>query len=156
MTLKDRIKFKLFLGLKLPAAFWSGIRLTHLDKERAIVEIKHGWRNQNPFKSIYFACLAMAAEFSTGILAHEIVQSTGVPFSMLVVRLNADFTKKATGRIRFTCQDGGAFEQILKKCMATGEPQTIDAVSIGIDEAGDEVARFTIQWSFKSKVVKAV
>lgn len=155
MTLKDRIKFKLFLGLKLPAAYWSGIKLTHLDKTRAVVEIKHSWRNQNPFRSIYFACLAMAAEFSTGVLAHEIVQASGQPFSMLVIGVNASFTKKATGKIRFTCQDGAAFDQVLKDCIASGEPHTIDSVSIGVDEAGDQVAQFIIQWSFKRKSVKA-
>lgn len=154
MTLKDRIRLKFFLGLKLPAAFWSGIRLTHLDKAQAIVEIKHSWRNQNPFRSIYFACLAMAAEFSTGVLAHEIVKTSGHPFSMLVVGLQANFTKKATGRIRFTCQDGAAFEQVLKECIISGEPGTIDSISIGVDEAGDQVAQFTIRWSFKCKSVK--
>ena len=154
MTLKDRVRFKLFLGLKLPAAFWSGIRLIHLDKAHAVVEIKHGWRNQNPFRSIYFACLAMAAEFSTGVLAHEIVKTSGHPFSMLVVGLQANFTKKATGRIRFTCQDGAAFDQVVKKCILSGEPCTIDSVSTGVDEAGDQVAQFTIQWSFKCKSVK--
>lgn len=154
MTLKDRIRLKLFLGLKLPAAFWSGIRLIHLEKTHAVVEIKHSWRNQNPFRSIYFACLAMAAEFSTGVLAHEIVKASGHPFSMLVIGLNANFTKKATGRIRFTCQDGAAFEQVLKECINSGEPRTLDSVSIGVDEAGDPVAQFTIQWSFKCKSTK--
>lgn len=50
----------------------------------------------------------MAAELSTGILAMNAIEQTDRPFSLLVVGLEAEFTKKATGTITFKSSDGTA------------------------------------------------
>ena len=70
---------------------------------------------------------------------------------MLVVRTEANYTKKATGRTTFHCTDGPAIRESIRKARSTGDPQTIKARSLGTNPAGEVVAEFFITWSFKVK-----
>ncbi|MBF9238700.1 DUF4442 domain-containing protein [Hymenobacter sp. BT683] len=144
------LKLRLFLMQKLPMAGLAGLRLTALTPEQAVVTIRFQFLTQNPFRSIYFACLAMAAEFASGIQAMMHVQAGG-PVSMLVTKLEADFSKKAVGLISFTCADGARIAQAVAESRATGEGRTVVATSTGLDDAGDLVAVFRITWSFRAK-----
>jgi len=135
----------------LPLAFIAGLRVIHIDEKKAAVSIPYKFLNQNPFQSIYFAALAMAAELSTGILAITSVQTASKPVSMLVFEMSANFTKKAKGKIVFSCNDGKAIEEAIEESVKTGEGQIVTATSIGIDSEGDQVAEFKFTWTFKPK-----
>lgn len=137
--------------LKLPAAFWCGVRTKKITEEICQVTVKHRWFNQNPFHSMYFAVQAMAAEFTTGALVMLQIQKSGSKISMLVTSNKAIFTKKAVGRITFTCSDGISIQQVLEKAIATKEGQTIWLKSVGIDENGVQVSEMEFQWSIKAK-----
>lgn len=143
-------KLRLFLLRKLPMAWLAGLRLAELTPERATVTVRYKYLTQNPFRSIYFACLAMAAELASGIQAMMHVQAGG-PVSMLVVKMEAEFTKKAVGLIAFTCPDGPRIAQAIAESRATGEGRTAECTSTGLDEAGAVVAVFRITWSFRAK-----
>jgi hypothetical protein len=143
-------KMRLFMLRKLPMAWLAGLRLRSLTPEVATVTIRYKYLTQNPFRSIYFACLAMAAELASGIQAMMQVQG-GRAASMLVVGLTAEFSKKAVGLITFTCPDGAAIAQAMAESRATGEGRIVVCTSTGVDEAGDVVAVFKIMWSFRAK-----
>ncbi len=144
------LKLRLFMLRKLPMAALAGLRLTALTPDAATVTIRYKYLTQNPFRSIYFACLSMAAELASGIQAMMHTQAGG-PVSMLVVGLTAEFTKKAVGVIAFTCPDGAAIAQAVAESRATGEGRTVVCTSTGTDEAGDVVATFRVTWSFRAK-----
>ncbi len=144
------MKLRLFMVRKLPMAWLAGLRLTQLTPEYATVTIRFKHLTQNPFRSIYFACLAMAAELASGMQAMMHVQG-GSPVSMLVVKLEGDFTKKAVGLITFACPEGPAIAQAVAESRATGEGRTVVCTSTGVDEAGDVVAVFRLTWSFRAK-----
>lgn len=144
-------KLNTFLFFKLPSAFWSGVRVKSISKEECIVTVKHRWFNQNPFKSMYFAVQAMAAELTTGALVMMQIKNSGKKISMLVANNNGNFTKKATGRITFTCADGNVIEEAIQKTIATGEGQTIWMKSIGKNEKGEQVSEMNFEWSIKLK-----
>ena len=144
------LNLRLFMLRQLPMAWLAGLRLTQFTAEAATVTIRHKFLTQNPFRSIYFACLAMAAELASGIQAMMCVQA-GSPVSMLVTHLEADFTKKAVGLISFTCADGPTIAQAIAESRATGEGRTVVTTSTGTDEAGDTVAVFRITWSFRAR-----
>ena len=144
------MKLKLFMLQKLPMAWLAGLRLVQLNPESATVTIRFKYLTQNPFRSIYFACLAMAAELASGIQAMMHTQAGG-PVSMLVVGIQGDFTKKAVGLIAFTCPDGPRIAQALAESRTTGEGRTVECTSTGVDEAGDVVAVFRLTWSFRAK-----
>jgi hypothetical protein len=140
----------IFLLKNLPAAFFSGVRIRDLNKNSCITSVKYSWFTKNPFRSIYFACLSMAAELSTGALAFSAVKEAGLPISMLVVSSSATFEKKARGRILFSCDQGNEFVEIVKK-VEEGEKLILTAHSTGKNEKGEVVARFQFTWSFSKK-----
>ncbi|CAN5479356.1 DUF4442 domain-containing protein [soil metagenome] len=147
----NRFKFGFFMFTKLPSAWLCGVRLRTIDDAHAVVSVPYKWLSQNPFRSIYFACQAMAAEMSTGVLAIGHTYERNPPVSMLVTKMEAVYKKKATGRIYFTCNDGHVILQTIEKAIATGEGQVITATSIGVNKGGEIVSEFKIEWSFKAK-----
>jgi hypothetical protein len=144
-------KMNAFLFLKLPSAFWSGVRVKSVSTEQCVATVKHRWFNQNPFKSMYFAVQAMAAELTTGALVMMQIKKSGKNISMLVANNNGNFSKKATGRIAFTCNDGALIGEALQKTIATGEGQTIWMKSMGQNEKGEQVSEMNFEWSIKLK-----
>ena len=56
---------RIFLLIKLPAAFFMGVRIRSIRDDSAEVTVPYAWRSQNPFKSIYFA--RTVGEFPTRI-----------------------------------------------------------------------------------------
>jgi hypothetical protein len=135
---------------KLPMGLLAGLKVTEFTAQHAAVTIRFGYLTKNPFRSLYFACLAMAAELSTGCQGLVLAED-GSPVAMLIVGLEGEFTKKAVGLITFRCDDGAAIATAIREARATGEPRTAAATSIGRDEAGDTVATFRITWSFKAR-----
>lgn len=145
------LKFNFFLFYKLPAAFFSGVRLKEVSAGRAVATVPFKWFSQNPFRSIYFACQAMAAELSTGILAMAHLHGRNPAVSMLVIRIEGDFFKKGTSVVSFTCEDGEAMRAAIEETVSTGEPVTFTAVSTGKNVKGESISEFRITWSFKRK-----
>ena len=144
-------KLNKFLFFKLPSAFLCGVRVTAIDEKKCVVSVKHRWINQNPFNSMYFAVQAMAAELATGALVMFQIQKSGKKISMLVANNKGNFTKKATGRITFTCLDGHLIEQAIIETVATGEGQTFWMKSVGVDEKGIQVSEMDFEWSVRAK-----
>ncbi len=145
------IRFAFFKLVKLPAAFIAGLKIGYIDESKTVILVKHGWINQNPFKSMYFAVQAMAAEMSTGLFPVGQTYKRTPAVSMLVVGLEAKFVKKATGLIAFTCTDGLMVAQTIEEAIQTKEGKTIVCKSTGTNSNGEVVAEFYITWSFKSK-----
>lgn len=154
-TMLHPFKFRLFALMKLPSAFFSGVRVRTLDQNTCTVSVPYKWFSQNPFRSTYFACLAMAAEMSTGVLALMYLHKLEPAVSMLVVKLEAEYFKKATDKTTFICKQGEEFCHIIERALVTGESQQMVAISEGFNETGDLIARFHITWSFKARSRKA-
>jgi hypothetical protein len=140
-----------FLFFKLPSAFWCGVRIKSIVANQCVVTVKHRWMNQNPFNSMYFAVQAMAAELTTGALVMFQIKKSGQKISMLVANNKGNFSKKATGRITFVCNDGNLIEQAIQKTIETGEGQTFWMKSIGTNEKGEQVSEMDFEWSVRLK-----
>tara|TARA_R110002111_G_scaffold158899_4_gene225702 strand:- start:2664 stop:3083 length:420 start_codon:yes stop_codon:yes gene_type:complete len=136
---------------KLPAAYFTGVRTKHLDDTTCVVSVKHRWVNQNPFKSMFWAVQGMAAELTTGALVMKKIKESGKKISMLVASNNASFTKKATGRITFTCKEGNKIDEAIKQTIETGEGQTVWLNANGVNADGVEVSSFNFEWTLKVK-----
>jgi hypothetical protein len=144
-------KYTLFTLFKLPAAGITGVRLTHLDDRSSTASIKHRWINQNPYSSMFWAVQGMAAEFPTGILLTQEIERSKRNISMLVLNNKASFTKKATGRINFTCNQGEEARATIDKLISTGEPQTVWLDAVGVNESGQQVSSFSFEWTLLLK-----
>jgi uncharacterized protein DUF4442 len=148
-SLKHPLKFRMFLLSRLPNAFFAGLRIRDLDETACRVTVPYKWFTKNPFRSTYFACLSMAAEMSTGVLCLVHLHKRNPPVSMLVVKMEAEYFKKAVGQTSFICDDGLKIKECVEQAVQTGESRTIRARSIGKNSDGVAVAEFFITWSFK-------
>src|SRR5215203_1253978 len=119
------VKFRMFLFWKLPAAFFSGVRIKEIDEDRSVVTVPYKWLTQNPFSSTYFASLAMAAELSTGVLGMMHVYKRTPPVSMLITNMEASYFKKATGKTYFVCESGKQILNTIEQTIAAGIPESI-------------------------------
>jgi len=145
------VSYRLFLLARLPLVYFTGIKIKTLDEDGCTTVAKYSWLNQNPFRSMYFAVMNMAAELSTGVLCMGNIYEQKPAVSMLVVRTEAEYYKKATGKISFTCNDGSLIAATIGQAKETGEPYTIKCTSTAINEAGETVAMFWITWSIRAK-----
>jgi hypothetical protein len=134
---------------KLPSAVFWKFRIKKLDAEKCVVTIPYSWRTQNPFKSIYFAAMAGAAELSTGALCQLAIAGLG-KHSMLVVDFRAEYFKKANQTITFTCDQGQELFELLGP-LEPNDTAKLMMISSGKNPQGEEVARFYVTWSFKRK-----
>lgn len=147
---KNPVKFRLFLLKNLPAAYFSGVRISSVSEEEAAVSVPYKWFTRNPFRCTYFACLSMAAEMSTGILAMANTYQRSPGVSMLVTGIEGKFYKKATGLTRFICKEGNSIQQTIADVVAAG-PQSIKVLSSGFNAEKELIAEFWITWSFKAR-----
>lgn len=142
-------KLNAFMFFKLPSAFWGGVRVKSIEETTCKVTVKHRWFNQNPFNSMYFAVQAMAAEFTTGALVMLQIKKSGKNISMLVANNKSSFTKKATGRITFICNQGDLIKETIQKAIDSMEGQTVWLTSIGVNENGEQVSEMQFEWTIK-------
>jgi len=149
--IKHPVKFRMFLFWKLPAAFFSGVRIKEIDEERSVVSVPYKWLTQNPFRSTYFVSLAMAAEMSTGVLAMMHLYKRNPTVSMLITNMEATYFKKATGRTFFVCDAGKQVSETIEDSIASMEPKSITVKSTGTNKNGELIAEFLFIWSFKMK-----
>jgi hypothetical protein len=142
----------LFMLFKLPLAYLSGVRVQTLSEEQATVKITHKWMNQNPFKSMFWAAQGMAAEMSTGVLVMRAIADSKENVSMLVTHQEANFYKKATGKILFTCKGGNEISKAIKMSKINKEGQVVQLIAEGKNEDGVVVSKFSFEWSLKVKL----
>jgi hypothetical protein len=141
----------MYLLSKLPSAFFAGVRIKDIEEKKCIVTVPYKWFSRNPFRSTYFACLSMAAEMSTGALCLLHLYKRKPPVSMLVVKVESEYFKKAKGKTTFTCEDGEMIKNVINESVATGEAKIVRARSTGISDEGQLVAEVYVTWSFKPK-----
>ncbi len=143
-------KLKWYFWTRLPSLLFWRVKLQQLDSEHSSVSIPFFKKTQNPFKSIYFAAQAGAAEFSTGALAAVAISGKG-KLSMLVTGMRCEYHKKASETILFDCNDGSAVFECVNKALETIEGKKLTMLSTGKNAAGEVVSQFWIEWSFKKK-----
>ena len=151
MLISELTSFNIYTFFKLPSAWWSGVRVSKLDDTSAEVSVKHRWVNQNPFGSIFWAVQGMAAELSTAIFLMYTIKKSKQAVSMLVLKNQAIFKKKAKGLVKFRCAQGTYAIDAVNKAIESGEAVAIKLKSTGTDALGHVVSEFEFEWSLKKK-----
>lgn len=146
---RNPVKFRLFLLSRLPSAYFAGVRIKSISEEKCVVTVPYKWFSKNPFRSTYFACLAMAAEMSTGALALANIYKRSPSVSMLVTEMSGAYYKKATGITFFVCRDGIALRDAIEEAIAANGDNIITVQTSGTNQDGEVVAVFNFTWSFK-------
>ena len=137
--------------MKLPMGLLAGLRVRHLDEEKTITSVPYKNLNKNPFRSIYFAVQSMAAELSTACACQLAIEGISPSVAFIVVDIKGEFSKKANGRVYYTCEDNPKAFEAVDKCLRNGEAQTATFKTTGKMKNGTEVAVFHVTWSFKQR-----
>jgi len=93
----------------------------------------------------------MAAELTTGVLLMKEIQSSNQKISMLVINNKANFSKKARGRITFSCSPEDKISKAIQQLLETNEPQTLWLTSKGVNENQVVVSTFEFEWTLLTK-----
>ena len=135
---------------KLPAAWLTGVRLSLINEGKCEVKVRFKWINQNPYRSMFWAVQAMAAELTTGMLLTKSIQDSNSDISMLLVCNKSSFYKKAVGKITFVCDEGEIAKQLINSTIKNTTSKAWFKAK-GYDEAGDQVSEFDFEWSCKKR-----
>ena len=149
--LANLFSYNTYTFFKLPSAWWSGVRITRIEDKLIEVSVRHRWVNQNPFGSIFWAVQGMAAELSTAVFLMKTIKKSKQSVSMLVLKNNAVFKKKAKGLVKFHCNQGNEAINAVNKAIESGEAVAVKLKSLGTDISGDIVSEFEFEWSLKKK-----
>ena len=143
--------FRFFTMTQVPAGAIAGMKLTSLDVNQCQTTLPFKFLNKNPFKSIYFAVQSMAAELSTASLALLAITGKKPSIAFIIVDLEAQFSKKATGKVTFTCENGKEVFEAVEACISTGEARVVKMKTVGRMKDGTVVSEFYFSWSFKQR-----
>lgn len=143
--------FKLYLFKSLPMGWIAGLRIRELSEVRCVTSVPFKRLNKNPFRSIYFAVQSMAAELSTASGCLLAVEGQNPSVAFIIVDLKATFTKKATDRVFFTCEDCHKAFEAVNKCIDSGNSETATFKTVGKMKDGTIVSEFEFTWSFKQR-----
>ena len=149
--INNKIFFKIFTLFNLPMALISGLKIERINGTECETSVGYKFLNKNPFNSIYFAVLSMAAELSTGALALLSVQTMDSNIAFIVTGIEGEFLKKAKGKIKFKCLEGEKIFKAVEKAVQTPEPAVQIVQTIGYNDEGEIVAVFNFKWSFKKR-----
>jgi len=143
------VKQRLYFLRMLPMALLTGTRLIKLNFEESVATVPFYWWNKNPFGSMYFAVMSMAAELSTAAAAMLAIKGCDGKIALIIVDMKADFTKKAKTKITFTCTDYSAIIEELQHLKNPGDYLSFTSKTIGTNAQNEVVAAFEFTWMFK-------
>ena len=83
-------------------------------------------------------------------LYFEAMSHSATPFSMLLLRVEAEYHKKAVGKITFSCNEGNNVQSYINMIFSGNEGRVISMPVMAHNENGDLVADFIFSWSCKN------
>ena len=149
--INNKILFKIFTLFNLPMALISGLKIERITGTKCETSVGYKFLNKNPFNSVYFAVLGMAAELSTAALALSSVQTMDSNIAFIITGMEGEFLKKAKGKIKFKCLEGEKIFKAVGKAVQSSDPVVEIVQTIGYNDADDIVAIFNFKWSFKKR-----
>lgn len=144
-------KFKLYLLFQLPMGWIAGLKVVELSKDKCVTSVPFKWLTKNPFQSMYFAVQSMAAELSTASTCLLAVTGEKPSIAFIIVDCKAQFLKKATDRVYFSCENAANAFEAVETCKKSGEATTATFRTTGRMKDGTIVAEFEFTWSFKMR-----
>ena len=138
---------RLWMMKRLPMGMISGMKIESLDENGCTVVLKDRFWIRNPFGSVFWAVMGMAAELSTGALVYAYVSGSNIKYILTGVK--GEFLKKVRGKSFYFCPSGQEVERQLRALSGPGETYTIALPVTAHDQAGQLVASFEFYWQLK-------
>jgi hypothetical protein len=144
-------QLRLWMLTKLPMGLVSGMYVESLDENSCRVVLKDRRWIRNPFRSVFWAVMGMAAELSTGALVYAYASGSDVRF--ILVGMEAEFFKKTKGKSYYFCDTG--FD-VLRSIELLVHPNDTSFVMLPVtakDQAGQVLATFTFHWQLRKPII---
>ena len=140
-------KLRLWMLTKLPMGLLSGMYIKSLDEDRCEVVLKERWWLTNPFGSVFWAVMGMAAELSTGALVFAHAKGRNVKF--ILVGVEGEFFKKVKGKSYYFCETGSDVLRSIEQIVNPNDTSVVILPVTARDEAGQLLAEFRFRWQLK-------
>lgn len=148
---RNTLYLRYFALTKIPLLFYARPSVVEKSAQRVVVRIPLSRRTKNHQGSMYFASLAMGADVSVGLLAVELINRQEENISFIFRDFNAEFYRRATADVYFTCNQGEAIAELVNMALSSDQrvEKTLDAVATVPSENDEPVARFRLTLSLK-------
>jgi hypothetical protein len=149
--IRNTFYLRYFGFTKIPLLFSVRPSVIVKTGERVVIRIPLRRRSKNHHGSMYFAALAMGADCAVGLLAVELINRQNEDISFIFKDFNAEFYRRATADVCFSCDQGREIAELVKK--ATFSTQRVEmplnAIATVPSENDEPVARFRLTLSLK-------
>ncbi len=153
-TLKETVLLRAFGFLKIPLLFFISPTVVEITDNLSVVKIRLNRRTRNHLNSMYFGVLAAGADCAGGLAAMRQIHHEGNQVNLIFKDFHADFLKRAEGDVLFSCDQGSAIRDLVRKAMTSGERENmpVQVIATVPSKLGQEpVAKFTLTLSLKRK-----
>ena len=136
-------KLRWWMVRHLPMGFLTGMRIAVLNEDECQVVLKDRWWIRNPFGSVFWAVMGMAAELSTGALVYAYA---GSGYKFILVGMEAKFYKKVKGKSYYFCSSGPGLKRVLEMLNSSGQSGVIHMPVVAKDPNDQVLAEFSFSW----------
>ncbi len=155
ISIKETIFLRAFAFYKIPLLFFVNPSVVKMTEEEVVIAIPFHRRNKNHLGSMYFGTLCIGADAAGGFIAARALQKVKNGKGSLIFKdFQAKFLKRPEGRTLFTCKDGLAIQEAVKRAEESLErvdlPVTIIA-TVPEKSVDEPVAEFVLTLSLKVK-----
>lgn len=148
---RDTFYLRYFGLTKIPLLFFARPSVIEKNNDRVVIRIPLRRRTRNHQNSMYFAALAIGADCAVGLLAVELINKRKENVSFIFKDFNAEFYRRATGDVYFTCVQGREIAELVELAISTGErvDKKLHATATVPSENTEPVASFSLTLSLK-------
>jgi len=140
-------KLRMWMLRRLPMGLFSGMVIESLDENGCKVMLKDRFWIHNPFGSVFWAVMGMAAELSTGALVYAYVSGTNTLY--ILTSVQGEFLKKVRGKSFYFCPSGQDVLRSLNSLKNPGDTCTVILPVTAYDQVGQPVAEFKFYWQLR-------
>lgn len=150
-NIRNTFYLRFFALTKIPLLFYTRPSVVEKSDDSVVIKIPLSRRSKNHQGSMYFAALAMGADCAVGLLAVELINKQDEKISFIFKDFNAEFYRRATGDVYFTCNQGNEIAQLVNNAVSNNQrvEMTLDAIATVPAENDEPVARFRLTLSLK-------
>jgi acyl-coenzyme A thioesterase PaaI-like protein len=154
ISIKETLFLRAFSFYKIPLLFFVNPSVVKMTEEEVVISIPFHRRNKNHLGSMYFGVLCIGADAAGGFIAARALQKVKGKGSLIFKDFKANFLKRPEGKTLFTCKDGLAIKEAVKRAEESGERVELPVTIIATvpEKFKDEpVAEFVLTLSLKVK-----
>ncbi len=152
--IKETLKLRLFTYLKIRLIYYLRPVVLRLDQDVCQIKIPLTKRSMNHLSSMYFGALATGADLAGGLMVMWGIQRTGKKISFVFKDFQAEFLKRATDDVVFTCTQGALIKSLVDRAASSYDrvEETLDVIAVVPSVSMDEpIARFKLTISLRQR-----